>query len=103
MQEIVESVKRVADIMSEITAASEEQSSGINQVNTAVSQMDSVTQQNAALVEQAAAAAGSLKDQAQRLVSVVSVFKLESGSVIDAPFELQASLPNRAVAKLSMS
>ena len=67
MQEIVASVKRVTDIMGEISAASEEQSSGIDQVNRAVSQMDEVTQQNAALVEEAAAAAGSLQEQAQRL------------------------------------
>ena len=59
MQEIVASVKRVTDIMGEISAASEEQSSGIDQVNRAVSQMDEVTQQNAALVEEAAAAAGA--------------------------------------------
>ncbi|OZI78063.1 methyl-accepting chemotaxis protein, partial [Bordetella genomosp. 2] len=64
MQEIVASVKRVTDIMGEISAASEEQSGGIDQVNRAVSQMDEVTQQNAALVEEAAAAAGSLQEQA---------------------------------------
>ncbi|WP_442857347.1 methyl-accepting chemotaxis protein [Bordetella genomosp. 9] len=68
MQEIVASVKRVTDIMGEISAASEEQSSGIDQVNRAVSQMDEVTQQNAALVEEAAAAAGSLQEQAGRAV-----------------------------------
>ncbi|KNE21020.1 methyl-accepting chemotaxis protein, partial [Achromobacter spanius] len=68
MQEIVASVKRVTDIMGEISAASDEQSSGIDQVNRAVSQMDEVTQQNAALVEEAAAAAGSLQEQAERLV-----------------------------------
>jgi methyl-accepting chemotaxis protein len=78
MQEIVASVKRVTDIMGEISAASEEQSTGIDQVNRAVVQMDEVTQQNAALVEQAAAAAGSLEEQAKQLVSVVSAFKLEN-------------------------
>jgi methyl-accepting chemotaxis protein len=77
MQEIVASVKRVTDIMGEISAASEEQSTGIDQVNRAVTQMDEVTQQNAALVEQAAAAAGSLEEQAKQLVSVVSAFKLD--------------------------
>ncbi|WP_080735010.1 methyl-accepting chemotaxis protein, partial [Bordetella bronchiseptica] len=83
MQEIVASVKRVTDIMGEISAASEEQSSGIEQVNRAVSQMDEVTQQNAALVEEAAAAAGSLQEQAQRLAEAVSVFKINAGEVID--------------------
>jgi methyl-accepting chemotaxis protein-2 (aspartate sensor receptor) len=85
MQEIVASVKRVTDIMGEISAASEEQSSGIDQVNRAVSQMDEVTQQNAALVEEAAAAAGSLQEQAQRLAEAVSVFKINEGQVIDVP------------------
>ncbi len=76
MNEIVESVKRVTDIMGEITAASQEQTSGIEQINQAVSQMDEVTQQNAALVEQAAAASESLQDQAGNLAQVVSIFKL---------------------------
>lgn len=76
MQEIVASVKRVTDIMGEIAAASQEQSSGIDQVNLAVSQMDQVTQQNASLVEQAAAAAASLEEQAGHLAAAVSVFKL---------------------------
>jgi len=85
MQEIVASVKRVTDIMGEISAASEEQSSGIDQVNRAVSQMDEVTQQNAALVEEAAAAAGSLQEQAQRLAEAVAVFKINTGEVIEVP------------------
>ncbi|MFE0839381.1 methyl-accepting chemotaxis protein [Achromobacter insolitus] len=85
MQEIVASVKRVTDIMGEISAASEEQSSGIDQVNRAVSQMDEVTQQNAALVEEAAAAAGSLQEQAQRLAEAVAVFKINAGEVIEIP------------------
>ena len=85
MQEIVASVKRVTDIMGEISAASEEQSSGIDQVNRAVSQMDEVTQQNAALVEEAAAAAGSLQDQAHRLAEAVAVFKINAGEVIEVP------------------
>ncbi|WP_233234729.1 methyl-accepting chemotaxis protein [Bordetella sp. LUAb4] len=83
MEEIVASVKRVTDIMGEISAASEEQSTGIDQVNRAVSQMDEVTQQNAALVEEAAAAAGSLQEQAQRLAEAVAVFKINQGQVID--------------------
>ena len=76
MDDIVNSVRRVTDIMSEISAASQEQSAGIEQVNQAVTQMDQVTQQNAALVEEAAAAAASLADQAARLSQSVSVFKL---------------------------
>jgi methyl-accepting chemotaxis protein len=76
MDDVVGSVRRVTDIMGEITAASQEQSTGIEQVNHAIAQMDQVTQQNAALVEQAAAAAGSLQDQAGSLVEVVSTFRL---------------------------
>ncbi|MDO9422408.1 MAG: methyl-accepting chemotaxis protein [Herminiimonas sp.] len=76
MSEIVESVRRVTDIMSEITAASAEQTEGIEQVNQAIGQMDQVTQQNAALVEEAAAAAASLQEQADNLAHVVSVFKI---------------------------
>ena len=75
MDEIVASVKRVTDIMTEIAAASMEQSSGINQVNQAVTQMDDVTQQNAALVEQAAAAAESLEEQASTLSDTMSQFR----------------------------
>ncbi len=77
MQEIVTSIKRVTDIMGEISSASIEQSSGVAQVGEAVTQMDHATQQNAALVEQSAAAAGSLREQAQQLVQAVSVFKIE--------------------------
>ncbi|MDI1362250.1 PAS domain S-box protein [Methylotenera sp.] len=80
MQEIVSSVQRVTGIMGEITAASVEQSAGIDQVNTAVTSMDEVTQQNAALVEEAAAAAESLVEQAESLIDVVSAFKLMGGS-----------------------
>jgi methyl-accepting chemotaxis protein len=76
MSGIVASVKRVTDIMGEITAASEEQSAGIEQINKAMSQMDEVTQQNAALVEEAAAAAESLQGQAGNLARVVGVFRL---------------------------
>ena len=76
MQEIVAAVKRVTDIMTEITAASQEQSTGIEQVNQAITQMDEVTQQNAALVEQAAAAAESMEEQAGNLSQAVSIFKL---------------------------
>jgi methyl-accepting chemotaxis protein len=76
MNEIVASVQRVSDIIGEITAASAEQSDGIGQVNTAVTQLDQMTQQNAALVEQSAAAAESLKQQADRLTQVVGGFRL---------------------------
>ncbi|MFJ3045353.1 methyl-accepting chemotaxis protein [Herbaspirillum chlorophenolicum] len=77
MTEVVASVKRVTDIVSEITAATQEQSGGINEVSRAITQMDQTTQQNAALVEQAAAAADSLKGQASNLALVVGRFKLE--------------------------
>ncbi|WP_268975554.1 methyl-accepting chemotaxis protein [Undibacterium rugosum] len=80
MNEIVVSIKSVADIMAEITAASEEQREGIQQVNQAITKMDEATQQNAALVEQAAAAAGSMRDQASNLNQAVGIFKLEAGS-----------------------
>ncbi|CAN0619114.1 Methyl-accepting chemotaxis protein I [Burkholderia multivorans] len=76
MTDILASVRKVHDLMGEITAASEEQSKGIEQVNQAVAQMDQVTQQNAALVEQATAAAHSLEEQAGHLEAVVSVFRV---------------------------
>jgi len=82
MGEIVGSIKRVSDIVAEISSASHEQSSGISQVGDAVSQMDQVTQQNAALVEESAAAAESLKGQAQQLVQAVAVFKLLHGETV---------------------
>ncbi|MES2163107.1 MAG: methyl-accepting chemotaxis protein [Pseudomonadota bacterium] len=78
MTEIVDSVRRVSDIMGEISSASREQTQGLEQINQAVSQMDAVTQQNAALVEQAAAAAGSLQQQAEHLTAAVQVFKLHA-------------------------
>jgi methyl-accepting chemotaxis protein len=79
MDEVVASVRRVTDIMSEIANASQEQSAGIEQVNHSIIEMDSMTQQNAALVEEAAAAAQSLQDQAAELSRVVSIFKLVDG------------------------
>ena len=89
MTGIVDAVQRVADLMSEIDAASSEQSQGIGQVNVSIAAMDDVTQQNAALVEEAAAAAGALEEQAGRLAQVVSVFKLEEEggavAVVKAP------------------
>ncbi len=79
MEEVVLSVKRVTDIMGEISAASQEQSLGIEQVNQAITQMDEITQQNAALVEQAAAASESMREQAEQLARAVAAFKLEQG------------------------
>jgi methyl-accepting chemotaxis protein len=76
MTEVVSSIRRVTDIMGEISAASEEQSTGVSQVGLAITRMDQTTQQNAALVEEMAAAAGSLRSQAQELVQTVAVFKL---------------------------
>jgi methyl-accepting chemotaxis protein-2 (aspartate sensor receptor) len=78
MREVVDSVRRVTDIMAEISHASEEQRAGIGQVHEAITQMDQVTQQNAALVEEAAAAAAALQDQAHELEDVVRIFKLGS-------------------------
>src|SRR5476649_2536041 len=78
MELIVQSIRQVADIMGEITAATQEQSHGIGEVNQAIAEMDQMTQQNAALVEQAAAAAESMQEQAQRLAGAVSIFKLGS-------------------------
>ncbi len=77
MEEVVASVRRVTDIVGEISAASQEQSTGIEQINHAIAQMDQVTQQNAALVEQAAAAAASMQNQATSLAQLVSVFNLQ--------------------------
>jgi len=85
MEEIVASVKRVTDIMGEITSASREQEEGIEQINQAIMQMDQMTQQNSALVEEAAAAAASLQDQADNLARVVSVFKLDSTQTASLP------------------
>ena len=76
MTEVVSSIRRVTDLMGEISAASVEQSQGVEQVAEAVTQMDQVTQQNAALVEQSAAAAESLRHQADRLLETVGAFKL---------------------------
>jgi len=82
MDEIVKSVKRAATIMSDISSSSMEQSAGIEQVNVAITQMDQITQQNAALVEQAAAAAETMKEQADGLAQLVNSFKLMSGSMM---------------------
>lgn len=101
MDEIVQAVRRVTDIMGEISAASEEQSGGIEQVNRAVVQMDEVTQQNAALVEEAAAAAGSLEDQTRQLQAVLSGWKVASSSA--RSFAAQAEPQVKARAAVSKS
>ncbi len=104
MEEVVTSVRRVTDIMGEITAASQEQSTGIEQVNQAITQMDQVTQQNAALVEEAAAAADSLQEQAAALLDIVSVFRVSgvaaSGATKPRP---RAAIPQAKQAKQSKS
>jgi methyl-accepting chemotaxis protein len=89
MDEIVSSIRRVTDIVAEISSASVEQSSGLQQVGEAVGQMDRATQQNAALVEESAAAAESLRDQAQQLVQVVAVFKLAGHQRLDNAFNVR--------------
>ncbi|WP_305854731.1 methyl-accepting chemotaxis protein [Caballeronia sp. Sq4a] len=103
MQRVSTAIKRVTDIMGEIASASNEQSRGIEQVNQAISQMDEVTQQNAALVEEAAAAAGSMEDQAKHLTAAVAVFRTAqsfvaptTGSYEQKP--TRPSLPRKAPA-----
>ena len=102
MQDIVSQVKRVNDLIAEISAASVEQTQGISQVGDAVNQLDQVTQQNAALVEESAAAADSLKQQAANLAQVVAVFKLGEGDSHTAPMvaasrsDVERRGPNRA-------
>src|SRR3546814_18971674 len=99
MEEIVTSVKRVTDIMAEISAASQEQSAGIEQVNKAITSMDEVTQQNAALVEEASAAARSLEEQAEGLSATVAAFHVEEGHGGEAaPRAHAASTATRPVA-----
>ncbi len=93
MGEVVGAVRRVTDIIDEISAASHEQSEGIGQVNTAVAQMDQVTQQNASLVQEASAASASLAEQAQRLEQAVSVFRLRDEQRLRRPQPALASAP----------
>jgi len=93
MQEIVASVARVTDIMGEISAATTEQSGGIEQINLAVAQMDGVTQQNAALVEQAARSASDLREQVTQVSTAVAVYKLSGKQVIDVSAQPVASRP----------
>ncbi len=102
MEEVVNAVKRVTDIMGEITAASSEQSQGIEQVNTAITQMDDVTQQNAALVEEAAAAAESMEEQAQGMAQLLSTFRL-SGSKVAKPVPAVPRLSAKIVSDADFS
>jgi methyl-accepting chemotaxis protein len=97
--EVVASVKRVSDVVAEISAAGQEQSAGIDQVNLAITQMDEVTQQNAALVEQAAAAAASLQDQAANLARLVSVFKLDNSIALSNASSASTAMTTSAAAK----
>ncbi|MET0267037.1 MAG: methyl-accepting chemotaxis protein [Duganella sp.] len=99
INELVGSVRRVTDIVSEITAASVEQHAGIEQVNHAITEMDDVTQQNAALVEQSAAAAAAMQSQSQTLAEVVSVFKLRGGVARQAAAAAPRTAAKPAVAK----
>ena len=98
MDDVVASVRRVSDIVAEISAASAEQSIGIGQVNQAISQMDGTTQQNAALVEEAAAAADSLQRQADLLVSLVGRFRLDNAAAVPARPALRQPAPVKALA-----
>jgi methyl-accepting chemotaxis protein len=100
MSEVVASIRRVTDIMGEISAASTEQSQGVSQIGEAITNMDQTTQQNAALVEEMAAAASSLKGQAQDLVESVAVFKLANGArpAGTAPAAIARPAPVRAPA-----
>ena len=90
ISDVVAAVRRVTDIVGEISAASQEQTSGLEQVNLAISQMDQVTQQNAALVEEAAAATGSLESQATQLVQAVAVFRIHPNAGAQSPRRLMA-------------
>ena len=98
MQEIVQGIARVTDIMAGIALASAEQSTGIEQVNEAITQMDGVTQQNAALVEEAAAAAAALQDQARSLAQMVSVFNIGQGGAGATAPALRAATSRRLLA-----
>ena len=105
MEEIVTSVRHVADILNEISSASHEQSAGIQQINEAVTQMDGVTQQNAALVEQAAAASQSLQEQAGRLTEAVAVFRLDAhaGNTARAASVVASPSPRLPAAKPALA
>jgi len=105
MEQVVESIRRVTDIMAEITHATQEQTGGIEQVNQSIGQMDEATQQNAALVEESAAAAGAMQEQAAKLAQVVGVFKLDAQAAVvqaapkAAPARALAVLPKKQPAR----
>jgi len=99
MDQVVESVKRVNDIISEIASAGVEQTSGIEQINRAIMEMDNVTQQNASLVEEAAAAAESMQDQAVALAKMVDIFKLNGSAAVAKP--VKSVKPALATKRLS--
>ncbi|MGC4076928.1 MAG: methyl-accepting chemotaxis protein [Rubrivivax sp.] len=98
MDEVLASIRRVADIVGEISSASAEQSDGVSQVGNAVAQMDQATQQNAALVEESAAAAESLRTQARHLVDAVAVFRLANGAQTAAAAKPAVAAPKPAAA-----
>ena len=102
MTEVVQSIRRVTDLMGEINAASSEQASGVAQVGEAVTQMDQATQQNAALVEEMAAAAGSLSSQAQELVQAVAVFKLDASQSGASAYSTPTARPAPKAAPVRM-
>ncbi len=99
MEEIVTGVRRVNDIMAEISAASKEQSAGIEQVNQTITQMDETTQQNAALVEEATAAARAMEEQAQQLGTAVAIFRLQA-SAAAAGTPARRATPARTAARV---
>ena len=103
MDEVVDSVRRVTDIMGEISAASSEQSAGIDQVNQAITQMDQVTQQNAALVEEAAAAADSMQEQAAQLAQSAAGFKLDPAMLATLKVSASTGVSASAAASASAS
>ena len=100
MHAVLESIRRVTDVMTEISAASSEQTAGIEQINQAVTQMDTVTQQNAALVEEAAAAATALQEQAEKLSQVVGFFRLDGRAAHAAVAAGQTHPAGRAALQL---
>ncbi|MFO3703820.1 methyl-accepting chemotaxis protein [Xanthomonas codiaei] len=102
MADIVASVQRVTDIMGEISAASQEQSAGIEQVNLTVTQMDEATQQNAALVEEATAAARAMEDQAGQLSDAVAIFKLQPTDVLTVAPARTTPTPLKPVKKTAI-
>ena len=101
MTEIVSSVRRVSDIIAEITASSAEQSDNIGQISQSVTQLDQMTQQNAALVEESTAASESLREQAHHLTNAVSQFKLQDGVASAYAAPAPVATPAPAVAQVA--